>query len=62
MKDIQFRTMMREEVSTAVAWAASEGWNPGLADAECFFTADPEGFFLCGNGREDRRHDLGGQL
>ncbi|MFA4848210.1 MAG: GNAT family N-acetyltransferase [Methanoregula sp.] len=45
MKDIQFRTMMREEVSTAVAWAASEGWNPGLADAECFFTADPEGFF-----------------
>jgi GNAT superfamily N-acetyltransferase len=37
--------MTREEVGTAVAWAANEGWNPGLSDAECFFQADPEGFF-----------------
>ncbi|MFI8993243.1 GNAT family N-acetyltransferase [Streptomyces sp. NPDC053542] len=27
-------------------WAAAEGWNPGLADAACFFTQDPDGFFL----------------
>ncbi len=45
MGDVQFRTMTREEVSTAVAWAASEGWNPGLSDAECFSIVDPEGFF-----------------
>ena len=25
-----FREMTKEEVSTAVAWAAREGWNPGL--------------------------------
>lgn len=27
-------------------WAGSEGWNPGLDDAEAFFQADPEGFFV----------------
>jgi GNAT superfamily N-acetyltransferase len=33
-----------------VAWmtdlAAGEGWNPGLHDAECFYAADPGGFFV----------------
>lgn len=38
--------MSRRDVDLAIAWAASEGWNPGLADAEPFFTADPKGFFL----------------
>jgi hypothetical protein len=37
--------MTKEEVSTAVAWAAREGWNPGLADAEYFYTAYTGGFF-----------------
>jgi GNAT superfamily N-acetyltransferase len=45
MADVKFRTMTREEVSVAVNWAATEGWNPGLADAECFWPVDPEGFF-----------------
>jgi GNAT superfamily N-acetyltransferase len=40
------RKMRREEVARAVDWAAAEGWNPGLADAECFVTADPDGFLL----------------
>jgi len=39
------RRMRREEVRLAVEWAAEEGWNPGLHDAECFFETDPEGFF-----------------
>jgi GNAT superfamily N-acetyltransferase len=29
---------------TAVAWAAAEGWNPGLNDAERFLAADPGAF------------------
>jgi hypothetical protein len=29
-----------------VDWAASEGWNPGLADAACFHAADPGGFLI----------------
>ncbi|MGV9427894.1 GNAT family N-acetyltransferase [Streptomyces sp. NPDC003656] len=28
------------------AWAAAEGWNPGLSDGPAFFAQDPEGFFL----------------
>ncbi len=38
--------MTREECSLAIEWAAQEGWNPGIHDAECFYAADPNGFFL----------------
>ncbi|NER79435.1 MAG: GNAT family N-acetyltransferase [Leptolyngbya sp. SIO1D8] len=40
------RTMTRNELDLAVDWAASEGWNPGLYDADCFYAADPNGFLL----------------
>ena len=40
------RTMRPEEISLAVDWAAGEGWNPGLADAVCFASVDPEGFLV----------------
>lgn len=40
------RPMQRGELDLALAWAAAEGWNPGLHDAECFYAADPEGFFI----------------
>lgn len=40
----RIRTMTREEVDVAVDWAAQEGWNPGLYDAEPFYVADPNGF------------------
>lgn len=40
------RTMQREEIQTAVDWAEQEGWNPGIHDAEAFYAADPEGFFV----------------
>ncbi len=38
--------MTRTEVETAVDWAAAEGWNPGLHDADCFYAADPNGFLV----------------
>ncbi|NTU58665.1 MAG: GNAT family N-acetyltransferase [Chlorobiaceae bacterium] len=44
--DYTIRTMTRQEVDIAIAWAANEGWNPGLEDAECFYRADPEGFLI----------------
>ena len=28
----------------AIMWMKTAGWNPGLHDAETFFTADPNGF------------------
>ncbi|MCO7187804.1 MULTISPECIES: GNAT family N-acetyltransferase [unclassified Pseudoalteromonas] len=40
------RTMTRAEVDLAVDWAAQEGWNPGLEDAQCYYQADPEGFLI----------------
>lgn len=43
---VTVRTMNRDDLDAAVSWAAKEGWNPGLHDAEPFFAADPNGFFL----------------
>lgn len=44
--DYTIRPMTRYEVDLAVEWAAQEGWNPGLHDAECYFAADPCGFLV----------------
>lgn len=38
------RNMTREEVVQLVEWAAQEGWNPGLHDADSFWMTDPDGF------------------
>jgi len=40
------RTMTRQELDIAIDWAAAEGWNPGLYDADCFYVADPNGFLI----------------
>ena len=44
--DLRIRVMRPEEIALAADWAAAESWNPGLADAACFVTLDPEGFFI----------------
>jgi len=36
--------MTRSELDLGIEWAAQEGWNPGLHDADTFHAADPEGF------------------
>ena len=41
---LHIRPMARRELATLVEWAAAEGWNPGLDDAEVFWATDPEGF------------------
>lgn len=41
----RFRSLRREELDEVLNWARDEGWNPGLADAEAFWTADPQGFW-----------------
>lgn len=38
--------MERQEIDLAVEWAAREGWNPGLHDADCFHAADSGGFLI----------------
>lgn len=42
--DVLVRNMSRSEVDDLVAWAALEGWNPGLHDAELFWATDPDAF------------------
>ncbi len=42
----EVRTATRGEFATAVKWAEEEGWNPGLADLDAFFAADPSGFLM----------------
>ncbi|MBY0333825.1 MAG: GNAT family N-acetyltransferase [Acetobacteraceae bacterium] len=44
--DVTCRPMRRAELDLAIDWAAAEGWNPGLHDADAFWAADPEGFWL----------------
>jgi hypothetical protein len=44
--DLSIRVMRPDEIGIAADWAAAEGWNPGLADAACFATVDPEGFLI----------------
>ncbi len=44
--DYTIRAMTGDELNLAVAWAAAEGWNPGLRDGDCFYAADPGGFLV----------------
>ena len=39
-------TASRADLDIAIDWAAGEGWNPGVCDADAFYAADPQGFFL----------------
>jgi ribosomal protein S18 acetylase RimI-like enzyme len=50
--DFSIRPMNRGEIDLAIEWAAAEGWNPGLHDAECFYATDPDGFLIAYMGKE----------
>lgn len=38
------KTLRPCEINTVLDWAFAEGWNPGINDAKCFYSADPQGF------------------
>lgn len=42
--ELVIRQMRRDELDVLVEWAAEEGWNPGLSDAELFWATEPEAF------------------
>jgi len=42
--ELLIRNMRRDELDVLVEWAAGEGWNPGLSDADIFWSTDPDGF------------------
>ena len=49
---LTLRLMTKDEVDRLVGWAADEGWNPGLHDADIFWEADPEAFVAAEVDRE----------
>ena len=46
LKRLRVRRMTRGDVDFAIELATKQGWNPGIHDAECFYAADPDGFFV----------------
>lgn len=44
--DYHIRRMTRAELDLVMEWAAAEGWNPGLNDAECYWQLDPQGLLV----------------
>jgi GNAT superfamily N-acetyltransferase len=46
MSTLHIRPMRPDEITIAIGWAATEGWNPGLNDAACFAAVDPDGFLI----------------
>jgi N-acetylglutamate synthase-like GNAT family acetyltransferase len=51
--ELVIRNMDRAEIDELVEWAAAEGWNPGLHDADLFWATDPAAFIAA---------DLDGEL
>lgn len=45
-ENYHIKVMSKQDLATAVDWAAAEGWNPGLHDIESFYAADPNGFLM----------------
>jgi GNAT superfamily N-acetyltransferase len=50
--DLSIRNMTRAEVDELIGWAAREGWNPGVHDADVFWATDPEAFIGADFGGE----------
>ena len=46
MTSFTIRPMSSEQIDIGIDWAAAEGWNPGLHDADSFVVADPGGFLV----------------
>lgn len=43
---LRISPMTLDDLRVAIDWAAAEGWNPGLEDAEAFHAVDPDGFLM----------------
>ncbi len=44
--------LTQDNVAVLLQWAESEGWNPGVDDAQAFFNADPRGYLGVVVGKE----------
>lgn len=46
MKNFIIRQAGPADMAYLISLAKAEGWNPGLQDGDCFYAADPDGFFI----------------
>ena len=46
----RIRNITVQDLEMVLGWAADEGWNPGLDDAQAFMAGDPYGFFMAFDG------------
>jgi GNAT superfamily N-acetyltransferase len=44
IESASLRPLNQHEHATLLSWAAKEGWNPGLEDAELYWQLDPDGY------------------
>ncbi len=45
-KNIQITHANASDLAEVIHWVEKEGWNPGLHDAQTFYQADPQAFFI----------------
>lgn len=45
-QNLQITHATAAEVEQIFNWVVTEGWNPGLHDAQTFYAADPQAFFI----------------
>lgn len=46
MTEFTIRRALPEDMDYVMRLIANEGWNPGLADGQCFYAADADGFWI----------------
>ena len=44
---LKFKKLDFDGLKMLVEWAKEEGWNPGVYDADVFWSTDPDGFYGC---------------
>ena len=42
----QIKQINQSQMPVIIEWANAEGWNTGFHDGECFYQADPNGFWI----------------
>jgi predicted acetyltransferase len=50
--NVNITQMTKTEFQTAVEWAKTEGWIPGVHDIDSFYETDPTGFYAARAGGE----------
>lgn len=45
LENLNIKKLDLHGLKTLIKWAEFEGWNPGVFDAEVYYSTDPNGFY-----------------